>query len=169
MAGGGDEEWTGLAHGRAGAIVRIAIVSIAIVRIAMLGGRSTADARYGYDSAGHDSAAMTLLAMLAMPTVLPVAYCLRHIGDQEQHAMVARALISVQQEVLEQHGYKGEQGFAQVRVGVGVVVGVGVGVGVGVRVGVGVGVGVRVRVRVGVGVSTATRGSRASRRPVRRT
>jgi hypothetical protein len=57
--------------------------------------------------------AMTLLAMLAMPTMLPVAYCLRHIGDQEQHAMVARALISVQQEVLEQHGYKGEQGFAQ--------------------------------------------------------
>ena len=26
------------------------------------------------------------------------------MGEQEQHAMVARALISVQQEVLEQHG-----------------------------------------------------------------
>ena len=38
------------------------------------------------------------------------------MGEQEQHAMVARALIGVQQEVLEQHGYKGEQGFAQANV-----------------------------------------------------
>ena len=89
MAGGGDEEWTGLAHGGAGAaraIVSIAIVSIAIVSIAVLGSRSTYYTCYGY----------------AYPAY---AHCATYgTGEQEQHAMVARALISVQQEVLEQHG-----------------------------------------------------------------
>ena len=89
MAGGGDEEWTGLAHGGAGAaraIVSIAIVSTAIVSIAVLGSRSTYYTCYGY----------------AYPAY---AHCATYgTGEQEQHAMVARALISVQQEVLEQHG-----------------------------------------------------------------
>ena len=38
------------------------------------------------------------------------------MSEQEQHAMVARALVGVQQEVLAKHGYAGEQGFAQANV-----------------------------------------------------
>ena len=39
---------------------------------------------------------------------------LSKLSDQERQHMVARAVVGVQSEVIEKHGYKGDAGFAQV-------------------------------------------------------